>query len=261
MKKKLLDVIFASEKRLKVLLLLQNEPKEMPFILDSLETTRTSLLPQIKILEENNLVSHKNDTYELTTIGKLLVDEMRNLLEAIDVFEFDIDYWGSHNIDFIPEDLLRRIPEMGQCNIVIPPISESHELLKDFHQSSLRSVSLSGVTTFFHPNFEALFNELMDKNVEIYTIITQPLFDKLMDQYNEECQRLLGNELFHVYLYPGQIDFLSFAYNDYYLLMSLLDKNGNFDNRHVLCSERSSLEWAKGLFEYYLERSKPVTEI
>ena len=73
MKKTLIDVIFASEKRKAVLLLLKEEPKETQDILKSLDTTRQALLPQMKVLEEHHLVSHYNDTYELTTIGKPLL--------------------------------------------------------------------------------------------------------------------------------------------------------------------------------------------
>lgn len=59
----LLDVLFASEKRRSVLLLLQDESKEMDFFLKSLDMTRQSLLPQIKVLEEHHLISHHKDTY------------------------------------------------------------------------------------------------------------------------------------------------------------------------------------------------------
>ena len=43
MKKDLLDIIFASEKRKKVLLILHEETKEMPVILSILDTTPTGI--------------------------------------------------------------------------------------------------------------------------------------------------------------------------------------------------------------------------
>lgn len=77
MKKSLLDVLFMSEKRRRVLLLLQDGTKEMEDILKSLDTTRQALLPQIRILKEHCLIDHYDDTYELTTIGKLIVDDIK----------------------------------------------------------------------------------------------------------------------------------------------------------------------------------------
>ena len=82
MHKPLCDVLVMSEKRKGVLLLLQDGSKEMQYILTALNTTRQALLPQTKVLEEHYLVDHYDDTYELTTIGKLIVDEMAPLVNT-----------------------------------------------------------------------------------------------------------------------------------------------------------------------------------
>jgi len=43
----------------------------MQNILKSLDTTKQSLFPQVRILEEHHLVTGSDDVYQLTTIGKL----------------------------------------------------------------------------------------------------------------------------------------------------------------------------------------------
>jgi predicted transcriptional regulator len=83
MRKALIDVLFASDQIKDVLLLLQEEPKETENLLESLKTTRNELLPQIKLLEKHHLISHYEDTYESTAIGKLQVDEMVPLLQKM----------------------------------------------------------------------------------------------------------------------------------------------------------------------------------
>lgn len=98
MKKQLIDVVFASDKRKNVLLLLKDGPEKMEDLLNSLETSRQALLPQIRILEEHNLVADSNDVYGLTTIGKLVVEEMVPLLEKVRVFDNNIEFWGTHNL-------------------------------------------------------------------------------------------------------------------------------------------------------------------
>ncbi|TGC06982.1 helix-turn-helix transcriptional regulator [Methanolobus halotolerans] len=261
MKKPLLYVIFASDKRNSALLLLQDGPKEMKFILEALGTSRQSLLPQIRILEEHHLVSKIDDSYMLTKIGELIVEKMVPLSNTIKVFDSDIDYWGSRKLDFIPSNLLQQIKELGKCDTVNPPVEEVHYLLTRFQEASARSKSLFGVTTFFHPNFKILFSELIQNKVSIYTIITPELHDKLVTQYHEKFKGLLENYLFHAYEYPGQLEFLSFAFNDNYLLLSLLNKEEYFDNKHYICSSKSALGWGKELFEYYLKNSTPITEL
>jgi predicted transcriptional regulator len=118
MKRPLLDVMFASEKRKDVLLLQQDGPKEMGSLLKYLNTSRQALLPQTKILEAHYLIQHEKDTYTLTHIGKLIIDEIAPAIGTIDVLNNNIDYWGTHNFNFIPPHLLNRIRELGPCNSV-----------------------------------------------------------------------------------------------------------------------------------------------
>ena len=87
MTKALHDVIFASGKRKGVLQLLKDGPQEMEYLLTSLDTTRQALLPQIRTLEEHYLIDQHKDTYQLTIIGKLLVDKMAPFLETIEALE------------------------------------------------------------------------------------------------------------------------------------------------------------------------------
>lgn len=261
MEKALLDIIFASKKRMKVLLLLQDGPLSTETILMSLATTRQSLLPQMKMLEEHSLVIHYDDTYELTTIGNLIVGEMIPLLGTIRVFDGNTKHWGTRKLDFIPPDLLKRIGELGKCEIRNPPVEEAFDILKDFQESSKMSMFVFGVNSFFYPNFPALFMELIEHCVKVNFIISRELLEKLLNNHDVQLKCLLRKDLLNLYVYPRKIDFMSFAYNDYQILLSLLKDNGEFDHKHILCSSMHGNEWAKDFFEYYLTNSIPITEI
>ncbi|AFV24662.1 hypothetical protein Mpsy_2458 [Methanolobus psychrophilus R15] len=261
MTKALLDVIFASGKRKSVLQLLQDGPLEMEYLLTSLNTTRQALLPQIRTLEDHYLVDQHKDTYQLTIIGKLLVDKMAPFLETIEVLDANIDYWGTHNIDFIPPHLLERINELGHCKSITPPITEMYEINREFQETSKRSNSTFIITAFLYPNFPEIFSELIDNNVTMNIIISKELHDKLLMHSNIHSETVFRNKLIHIYVYPEKMNFMSFAYNDYQLMMSLLDSNENYDNRHLLCSTPEALEWAKEICEHYLKKSSLITEI
>lgn len=260
-KKPLLDIVFASHKRKGVLLLLKDGPTKMDSILEYLDTSRQALLPQIRILEDHYLVTHNKDSYELTEIGKLIVDEMDPLLDTLEVFGINPDYWGTHNLEFIPPYLLNRISELGKCNLIKPAITDIYEFNPQFYEHSQISKSVSRVSTFFHPMYSKLYPELMKLGVTIYLVLSQEVLDRLQDKPDPDFVKLLKNELFNLYLYPKKVDVLTFAYNDYYLLMNLLRNSGDTDNQHILCSNPPALEWGKELFQYYLKDSIPVTKI
>ncbi len=268
MKKALIDVLFASDKRKQVLVLLQEEPKEMKTLLTSLETTRKELVPQMKILEKHHLVSHYEDTYELTAIGKLIVDEIVPLLEKIGVLDTDIDYWGTRKLDFIPPHLFKRILEFKDCQIINPYTQSIYARPRELYgaydlskEASTRGKIFFAVTTFFYDNFAQVFTEMLQGQVKINIIVTPDILNRIQTHDRDEYVEIVKDELFNLFVYPKKIEFVSFGFNEFYLLMRLLDGKGEYDYKYMLCSNQNALEWGKELFEYYLKDSIPVEEI
>jgi predicted transcriptional regulator len=255
MKKELLEVLFMSEKRKEVLLLLQDEAKEMEFLLKSLVTTRQALLPQIRILEEHHLVSHDKDTYELTTIGKLIVDEMSPLLSTVDALDADIEYWGSHILDFIPPHLLKRIGEIGKCKTITPPIPETHHILRKFHESSKKSGVLYSINTFFHPNFAELFDDLVHNDVEIHFILSQDLLSNMENNYRKVFTEFINTNKFNFYLHSQNLGFMSLGVSERYLMLTSLRTDGFFDNNRILCSNPNAIIVVNLIFLTYFSET------
>ncbi|WMW25573.1 winged helix-turn-helix domain-containing protein [Methanolobus sediminis] len=261
MKKRLLDVAFASEKRMNVLLSLQDGAKEMATLLELTDTNRNSLLPQMKILEEHYMVIHYNDTYELTTIGKLIVADMVPLLDKIDVIDIDVDYWGNRDLDFIPSPLLEKIGQLKNCEIINPPITELFSMHKSFNTDYKVSTRVYVVTTTLYPNFESIIAELLESNVDFYYIVSQELLDKLRTEYHKELTSFINNEFFHMYVYTKEMKFLYFTFDDVHSLISAFNKKGEFDHKFMLCKGQSAVDWTKELYNSILEDSIAVAEI
>ncbi|TGC09435.1 helix-turn-helix transcriptional regulator [Methanolobus halotolerans] len=261
MKRALLDVIFASEKRKNVLLLLHGGPQEMEPLLKSLDTTRPSLLPQIRILEEHHLINHYDNTYELTTIGNLIVDEMFSLMSTIETLDTDIHYWGTHQLDFIPPHLLSKIGQLKDCKIRTPSFPDLYKLNDEILETSPSSSVHYKIATFFHPLFPDLFSKMIANNVNVYMILSQPVIDKLRTDHSALFDEVMKSELFNLFVYPEQLNLMAAVLNDYHVLMRPLKKNGEYDNTYVLCSSEECLEWGKEFFQYYIQNSIPVTHI
>lgn len=260
MTKPLLDVLFMSEKRKGVLLLLKDGSKEMEYLLNALDTTRTALLPQVRVLEEHYLIRHSKDNYELTTIGKLIVDKMAPLLNTCKTFGSDIDYWGTRNLELIPPDLLSRISELGDCQVVVPHVTEMYEINRKFSEATKRSKSHFVITTFIHPSIAVLLPELFSNKVNLNIIVSPDLINKMHDCSNNFIGPI-QKELVNVFVFPKKMGFQIVSCNDYYLMLSLLKDDGEIDNKYLLCSGPDAIEWGKHLFQCYLKESTPVTKI
>ncbi|TGC09547.1 transcriptional regulator [Methanolobus halotolerans] len=261
MKKLLLEVIFASEKRKNVLLLLNDGPKEMEYLLDSLETTRHALLPQIKILEEHYLIANVKDKCELTTIGEVIVDDMIPLLRTINVFDDAIDYWGTHNKDFIPDYLFARIAELGGCTTIETPIHEAFEEDKYFMQEVNRTKSLWMVTSFLYPDYKTTLTYLLSKGVDIRIVISRGLYEKLLLDNFEDFKYFIQETAIEIYQHKDTFDMLSFSLSHHAIMMRLLTNQGMYDNKRLLCESESVHKWGKDLFEHYLKDSTLITSL
>jgi predicted transcriptional regulator len=261
MKKPMLDVIFASEKRKKVLLLLQNGAQGMEHLLRSLNTTRQALLPQMKVLEEHYLVDHYDDTYELTTIGKLVVDEMAPLISTVETFENDIDYWGTRNLDFIPSHLFEKMGNLQNCEIICPTFTELFSVHKSLNPEYNVSTSVYTVTTILYPNFASIIRELLESGLTLYYIFSQELFNKVRAEYRAEFADFIKNRSFNMYVYSKDMNLLYFTFDSVHSLVCMLKSNGEFDHKFMLCKEKNAVEWTKKLFDHYLKDSTPIKEI
>lgn len=260
MKKPILDVVFASEKRKGTLLLLYEGAQEMVSLLSSLDTTRTALIPQIRILEEHHLVSHHQDTYKLTPLGNLVADGMTPILDTVKVFDTDIDYWGTHRLDFIPADLLRRMNEIRSCVVIEPCVTELFELNNKYMDEAYRSMSLHTITTLLHPQFKDTYPDMIAHGVDIQLILSYGLFQKIRVENHADLKQLINNDKIKAFVYKKPMSFISFSSNDRSLLLRLLTVSGEYDGKQLILEGPNAVNWGKELFDHYLKESIQITE-
>lgn len=258
---RLLDVLFRSEKRKNMLLLLQNGPLETTELLKNLNTNRQALLPQIKILENSYLVTHYEDSYELTSIGKLIVSRMKTLLGTVDLLDTDIDYWGKRNMDFCHPFLLERIHELSSCCIVKPSLVNLYEINKDFIEMCGRSKDLYFIFTFTHPEIPPLVSQFIERGMNTHIIITRELHQKLKKEHSERVQRFIDSGKVRYYIYQGDIKLFSFTLNDDCMILRLLTEDGSYDYKQAVCCNPHAIKWGKELFDHYLKDSTLISEI
>lgn len=257
MNKPLLDVIFASEKRRSVLLLLKDGPRDMEELLNHINTTRQVLLPQMRILEKHHLIIHTKDTCELTTIGKMIVDETAPLIDSVSFFNGEDDYWGTHKLDFLPPHLLKRISEIGEHRIVKPSLTESFELNQKIIEAGYISESHHAACAYYHADMSSVLSRMVKNGVTIHYLVTSSVLEKMIGSDREELTQLLENKLFHMYVCHG-MGFLGFTYNNHSVLLRLLKNDGSADSTQVECFDPGAHEWAEELFEYLLKDAVPV---
>ena len=256
----LLDLILFSEKRKDFLLLLKEGPKDIEEILEKLQVPRTALLPQIKKLKEEDLVIHEEGMYRLSTIGEIIVEKMQPLLDTLLVFEKNEEFWADRKLAPIPPHLIKRINELGDYRLIEPDLSHTFDLNPEFVKHFSDSSCIHMFYSYFHPQFPALFLNLARKGIKISLILSEAVYLRFVEDFEEEEKEFLKMENSSLYILEkkGMETPALIAAADRIMTLGLFNENGKFDRQYVISFEPRAIKWGEELFEYYRDMSREI---
>lgn len=257
----LIETLFLSEKREKMLLLLIDGPADIKKINSTLEVTSSSILPQIKKLREAGLV-HKDDngTYELTTIGKLIVENMKPLSCMLKVFDKSDTYWDERELNTIPEKLRNKIGDLGDIEFIVPDLDHMYDLPEQMVHNIISSHKISSLQSFFHPDYPGLYKDLASKEVLMDLIVTESVFERLENEYEEEMRSILEAENTTFLVCNDDLKPPTFNFTENFAYISFFNFQGRYDHKDIITHDPGAIEWCKELFTYYSRTSEPINK-
>ncbi|QLC49011.1 hypothetical protein HWN40_01335 [Methanolobus zinderi] len=87
-KKSLIDVLFRSEFRVNILLLLYEGGKSLHTLGEKLDIEKRIIISHLQIMEDHYLIKSDLHTYELTAIGLVLTNKILPLLDCLGDIEY-----------------------------------------------------------------------------------------------------------------------------------------------------------------------------
>jgi predicted transcriptional regulator len=263
MRRALIETISRSEKRKDVLMLLQEGAAGMNTILDTLEVSRNSLLPQIKILEENYLITKNDDSgeYMLTKFGELIVNNLQPLLGTLEVLENRMEYWMMHNTDCIPDHLFDRLRELESCELAEPELCQAMELSRVGKSMCLKSDEISVVVSFYHSDFPDLYMQYANNGSDFKLIITEGALYKFITGNKQCVKELIRHPNISIHTCPDNTGISALVVTPEYMLLRLLTEDGRYDPRYLSACKGNAIQWGNELFQHYLDQSVEVKEL
>jgi predicted transcriptional regulator len=254
MQHELIDVVFRSQKRRDLLLLLGEKPRTMEEIKTLLDVSPTAILPQIKRLTDSDLVIQKNGNYELTDMGDQVFKKVQSLVNVLTLLEQD-NYWIEHDLSGIPKYLLDRIGDLKDCKLVEPDPSQifepSTELLNFFSSSRYLMV----FSSFYRPEFLPLYTRLGRLESDVTLIFTESVLEKIMQNYQKKVRKLATMQNTELFVCNDGVKLAELMVSDHGMIISLFDNNGRFYYEYMSCSEPEAINWAKELIDFCKSRA------
>ncbi len=254
----LISFLVSSEKRQNLLWLLSNGPKVLQEIRESLKVTSSGIIPEIRKMEEKNLIHQMNREYVLTEIGEVVAESLIRLECILKIFNRNTKFWNEHNISCIPREFRLRLHELGNYEIIRSTPNDILKPQKEYLKNLLNARWMKAVSPVLHPDYPKYVIKLADRGVPVSIIVTRELLGTLKEKYNDEMRRGLKNESTDILVSEENIG-ISFSVTDFFLSMRFFLKDGNYDfYQNIISFERSAVKWGEDMFSYFENRSKKL---
>ena len=261
MESSLVDLVFRSDKRKNLLLLLENGSKNIDEIRNELDVTATSILPQIKKLIDSDLIVQEDKMYSLTLLGEFIVKKVKPLISALDVVEQNNKYWTGHDLNAIPRNLLERISELEDCILIEPDLNHIYEPAQEIIDNMANAKRVATFASYFNPAYLPLYVELGRKEAELSLNFTQSVWDHLSNEHSRMIKEIMEMENVSLYVSKEGTKPTEITVTDRIMLLGLFDKNGKFDQQFVMSFKPKALRWGQELFDYFKMLSRQVNKI
>ncbi|HHV24581.1 MAG: winged helix-turn-helix domain-containing protein [Methanosarcina sp.] len=258
MDKALIDLLFMSQKRKDLLLLLKNGEKTIEEIVDALNVNPTGMLPQIKKLKDEHLVLQEGREYRLTPLAEILVEKMEPLINTLQVIAENADFWQERYLTALPRMFLERLDELQSCIIVKPDpdnIFEPSAVILENIEKSKRILSFSSI---FHPVFSEMFLTNQDDDTEITLVVTGKIYERLKTDFEEKLKHYLAREKKRLFICTDEIEIAMLVKTEHFMAADFLTSKKSFDQETIIGFKPAALKWAEDLILHYREQAQEI---
>lgn len=254
----LIELLFRSQLRQKLLFLLKRKPRTGAEIQNLFHENLVSVQLQLKVLMESELIFKVNGVYKLSRIGEVLVWKQQGLLELVRVFESNSKYWAKRDLSAIPLFLRKRIGEIGPCELFEPESAHMFETPRYFVEKLAASKEVLTFVSYFHPEAPSLYAGLVKRGAELKLCMSKEVAVRLFENYPKETQIMREAPNSELLLCSKPVSLPSLVVTDCFMALKLYEVDGRPKDQLLFSSEKRALLWSRELFIYYMEASSPL---
>lgn len=258
MKQSLINLIFFSDRRKELLLLLREEPRDIDTIKELLNVDAGSIQPHIKKMRDAHLITEEKKIYRLSEIGKIIVENLKPFLSTVEVLEVSDDYWKTRDLTLIPDFLLDRIDELGQCELLEPDVEHMLETPKAFLENLMGSKEILTFVSYSHPEAPPLYADLAENGTKIMLCMTENVIEHLLSSFPKETGRLLQSKNSKIFVCQKPALVSSIVVTDRFLSLKLFEIDGKLRDQLLISTGEKALGWGKELFWYCMRAAEPL---
>ncbi len=195
----ILRLTTCSDLRRDILIYLENGKKPLSEIRDALGVSSTTAIHALRDLEKDTLVLQGEDrNYALTKIGELIALKLTDFIDAIKVLKKHKDFWLTHDLSGIPEQLLGKIGWLSNSNLVNIDALDIIKAHTNYMELLTTARWIKGVSPIFSPEYPKVFEDLATRSLT-QLVVTERVLKKVTDAVGSETTKSVSIQVFKVF--------------------------------------------------------------
>lgn len=244
-----------SDVRSKILLSLQEKPKDLAVLRKELNFSSSTILHGMYQLEDKKLVFKNSGIYSLSQMGELFALKLFNLMKSFSSMNKLESLFLNHEIEVIPSYLLQGIECLEKGRILESRPQNLMGPYKTISDKVLNSGEVKLISSVFYPFYLDVLKNSKSSGGKLDFIITNDVANILLNDYEEDIYKLNYPNI-RLWRIDHQIK-LSFSLADEFMALGLFLDNGVYDSNRFLISEgKEAVYWGNKLFNHYLSQAK-----
>lgn len=242
-----------SEVRTDVLQALAASPRPADALVSDRPFSKSGVYKALDELAGRDLVSQSGSVWELTSAGRLVVDELERH-QWLDALVSHRDYWLTHDVSGLPDRFRRRLPVLRNAELLRNP--ENHpRYLEEYWVERMPDADRLwvGSRVISRPYADAT-TEQAGPNADTRLIHHGPLLEGFLDRHSIGVEEFVADR-------PADVDErvcalpCSFMLTDELFTLSLPLQDGEYDPDSVLVGrDEAALRFGRDFFEFYWDQ-------
>lgn len=227
-------------------------PIPAPTLVDELGASRSGVYTELSNLEDRGVLTESPDGWQLTTCGQLVADTIAHRQTTETFLARDLEYWQTRQTGVLPEQFRRRLPEIGEYEIVrgeIPAVSK--------HEDEL----IARMNTVDHCDIVSVvylrkYEDAIPDSPETRLLLTPAVIDQLLERVeNGTREQLLMKS--NPKIRPAPVEF-GLNRSPEYLCLVLPHRSKERTSEMLISETEAAIRWGKELFESLWTDAEPL---
>jgi len=219
-------------------------------ILAALDASESAVYDALSNLQSREVIAETTDGWQLTGTGRLICDALERQEETDRLLSSAPDYWERHDVSVLPQPFRRRLPELGDYDVVRSTEGDLRGLVP-WVVSRVEAVeSCAVISPMYHREYE----EAMPDNAESQLLVGKRVIDEiLLDMTDDSTPGRFDETAVRVTAVP-----FALGVSEEWTILTIPEYGDQWADAKLFSTAESAIEWGHELFDQVWAESTPL---